>query len=59
MQVTSYFEDFFKRNTVVQSDFKFDGQFKNYNFLKKLKLLACVVMREKFPTPAVVYYTKK
>jgi len=34
MQVTSYFEDFFKTNTVVQSDFKFDGQFKNYNFLK-------------------------
>ena len=30
----SCFEGLFKKDTMVQSKFKFDGQFKNYNFLK-------------------------
>jgi hypothetical protein len=34
MQVTSCFEGLFKRNILVQSEFKFDGWFKNYKFFK-------------------------
>jgi hypothetical protein len=34
MQVVSYFEGLVERDTVVQLEFEFDGQFKNYNFLK-------------------------
>jgi hypothetical protein len=34
MRVTSYFEDLFERNIVVQSEFEFDGRFTNYNFFK-------------------------
>jgi hypothetical protein len=32
MQVGSYFEDLVERDTVLQSEIKFDGRFKNYNF---------------------------
>jgi len=30
--VGSCFEDLLKKSTIVQSEFKFDGSFKNYNF---------------------------
>jgi hypothetical protein len=39
MQVMYCFEDLFKRNIAVQSDFKFDGQFNHYNLFKLLNCL--------------------
>ena len=35
MQVTYCFEHFFKRNTAMQPEFKFDGWLKNYAFSKR------------------------
>ena len=35
MQVISYFEALFKRNTAVQLKFDFDERFENYSFLER------------------------
>ena len=43
IQVGSCFEGLLERDIIVQSEFEFDGWFKNYNFLI-LKLLACATV---------------
>ena len=40
----SCFEGLLERDTIVQSEFEFDGWFKNYNFFLVLKLFACVTV---------------
>ena len=37
MQLTSYFEDLFKRNPAMQPEFEFEGGFENCKFFKRKK----------------------